>query len=270
MKFSYLLILLFVCAISVAQTETEILDKQPFSIGDEVTLYSKTYKDERILNVYLPASYGKNDDASYPVIYLLDGSKNEAFVHIAGLVQFGSRADINMLPESIIVGIANTDRNRDLTYPTTNEADKAEFPTSGGSKKFIQFIEEELQSFMFQNYKVSSQKTIIGHSFGGLLASEILYKKPYLFDNYIIVSPSLWWDNQSLLKGTLKEEIAEKNIFIGVGNEAEVMQTTAKALFEQVKIISSNKVHFQFFEKQTHSDVIHLATYNAFEKLFKK
>ena len=70
---------------------------------------------------------------------LLDGSKDEDFIHIAGIVQFGSFSWINMLPETIVVGIANVDRKRDFTYPSQNTLDQEEFPTSGKSAHFIQF-----------------------------------------------------------------------------------------------------------------------------------
>ena len=58
----------------------------------------------------------------------MDGSKDEDFIHISGIVQFGSFSWINMLPESIVVGIANVDRKRDFTYPSSVEIDKKELP----------------------------------------------------------------------------------------------------------------------------------------------
>jgi uncharacterized protein len=72
-------------------------------------------------------------------------------------------------------------------------------PNAGGSEKFIRFIAEELQPYIKSTYKVS-RSLLIGQSLGGLLASEIVLKKPELFDDYIIISPSLWWDDESLLK----------------------------------------------------------------------
>jgi predicted alpha/beta superfamily hydrolase len=104
-----------------------------------------------------------------------------------------------MIPESIVVGIGNVDRKRDFTYPSQNKLDQKEFPTSGQSEKFINFLEKELQPFVDSTYRITELKTIIGQSLGGLLTTEILFKKPELFDNYIIVSPSLWWDDEKLL-----------------------------------------------------------------------
>lgn len=81
--------------------------------------------ETRTLNIYIPDSYNKNPKTAYPVIYLLDGSANEDFIHVTGLVQFLTM--IQKMPESIIVGIANVDRKRDFTFPTTNVQDKKDF-----------------------------------------------------------------------------------------------------------------------------------------------
>ena len=143
------------------------------------------------MNIYLPEGYKQGDTTKYPVIYLLDGSADEDFIHIVGLVQFYSFEWINQVPKSIVVGIATVDRRRDFTFPTTIEEDKKVYPTTGHSEKFIAFIEKELPPFIESKNKTNSSKTIIGQSLGGLLATEIFLKKPTLFNKYIIISPSL-------------------------------------------------------------------------------
>ena len=113
---------------------------------------------------------------------------------------------------------------------------------------------------------------MIGQSLGGLLATEILFKKPELFDNYIIASPSLWWDDESLLKYTPTLYTSKKSIFISVGKEGQVMERTAKELYDKLELLknANTNLYFEFFEKQNHGDALHLAVYNAFEKIFKK
>ena len=255
----------------IAQENSNILDIQPLTIGESVTFHSTVLNENRHINIYLPNNYKVDSLKTYPVIYLLDGSIDEDFIHITGIVQFGSFSWINMVPESIVIGISNVDRKQDFTYPTTIEQDKKDFPTSGKSKDFIGFIEKDLQPFINSNYKVNTTKTIIGQSLGGLLATEILFKKPDLFDNYIIVSPSLWWDNQSLLKLKPKAYTTEKKIYIAVGKEGEVMETDAKKLYENLKTKKEDntKIYFNFFEALDHGDTLHLAVYAAFDALFK-
>ncbi len=255
-----------------AQNEIKLNKITPLSIGDKIKFQSEVLNENRSLNIYLPNEYSKNSLKTYPVIYLLDGSIDEDFIHISGLVQFGSFSWINMIPESIVVGISNIDRKRDFTYPTTNKKDKKDFPTTGKSEDFINFIEKELQPFIKNNYKTNSVNTLIGQSLGGLLATEILFKKPELFDNYIIVSPSLWWDDESLLKYTPILYTSKKSIFIAVGKEGQIMERTAKELYDKLKLLKTENtnLYFEFFEKQNHGDALHLAVYNAFEKIFKE
>ncbi|MBL7883889.1 MAG: alpha/beta hydrolase [Bacteroidia bacterium] len=253
-----------------ARSQTDI-KKTPLNIGEKIELKSAILNEIRILNIYLPQGYSTTSEKKYPVIYLLDGSMDEDFIHISGLVQFSSFSWINILPESIVVGISNVDRKRDFTFPTTNEKDKIDFPTTGKSEQFIQFIEKELQPFIEKSYKTNNLKTIIGQSLGGLLATEILFKKPELFTNYIIVSPSLWWDNESLLK---KEPAHFKNIhsiYISVGKEGETMERTTKELHQKLQLLKREKLnlYFDFFEDKNHGDALHLSVYKAFECIFK-
>tara|TARA_R100000353_G_scaffold138156_1_gene98223 strand:+ start:15419 stop:16246 length:828 start_codon:yes stop_codon:yes gene_type:complete len=269
------IVLIAVCLLIMQVSEAQILPKKisetDFVIGKSLTIKSQVLNENRTLNIYLPASYGTDSLKKYPVIYLLDGSKDEDFIHISGIVQFGSFSWINMIPESIVVGIANVDRKRDFTYPSKNKLDQKEFPSAGHSEKFIDFIANELQPFINLNYNTSATKTLIGQSFGGLLATEILFKEPNLFDNYIIVSPSLWWDDESLLAVKPKNYTSKKSIYIASGKEGEIMERTAKALYKKLKKqkLENTEVFYEFLKDKTHGDALHIAVYNAFEEIFK-
>ena len=249
-----------------AQDSLSIIKSGPFILGKIITISSKILNEKRILNIYLPAGYKETDTLHYPVIYLLDGSADEDFIHIAGLIQFLNFPWVNILPKSILVGIANVDRKRDFTFPTTIEADKKESPTAGGSSRFISFIQNELQPFIEKNYKTNSSKTLIGESLGGLVATEILFKNPGLFTRYIIVSPSLWWNNESLLQRKPLMDNHPAIIDISVGNEGKVMENDARQL-EKILIENrkNSKVHFEYFPHENHATILHRAVYKAFE-----
>lgn len=238
-------------------------------IGKQMGIKSTILNENRILNIYLPEGYHKDSSIQYPVIYLLDGSMDEDFIHLAGIVQYQSFPWINATPLSIVVGISNIDRKRDFTFPTTIEKDKIDFPTTGGSEKFIAFIEKEVQPFIEQKFHTSNQKTIVGQSLGGLLATEILLSKPTLFTHYLIVSPSLWWDNESLLKRT-PQLTSNVSVHISVGKEGKVMETDTKKLYQLIHKNHPNKtrVTFEYLKQFNHGDVLHQATYNGFLKLF--
>lgn len=264
--------LLLATGLSYGQRMPEKLSETDFSIGKTVTIESTVLQENRTLNIYLPSSYSDDSTKTYPVIYLLDGSKDEDFIHVSGIVQFGSFSWINMIPETIVVGIGNVDRKRDFTYPSQSKLDQEEFPTAGKSENFIDFLEKEVQPFIDSNFRTTSLKTIIGQSLGGLLATEILFQKPALFDNYIIVSPSLWWDDEKLLARQPATYSSNKSIYIAVGKEGEVMERCAKELHQKLAGINNENttLFFEFLADKSHGDALHLAVYHAFEKIFKQ
>jgi len=265
----YLLLLLFYLS-QFNSIYAQQVEKEELVIGEVLTFDSDFLKEKRTLNIYLPESYFSDTIKNYPVIYLLDGTITEDFLHIVGIVQFGSYPWINMIPESIVVGIANIDRKRDFTFPTTVEEHKKEFPTTGGSEMFIQCLEKEIQPIIAKNYRTTNEKTIIGQSLGGLLATEILLTKPSLFDNYIIISPSLWWNNESLLQKAMLQYNTPKSVYIAVGKEGKIMESEAKAIYKKLAENRDDykKLYFNYFGDQDHANILHLAVYDAFMKLF--
>ncbi|MGI8583667.1 MAG: alpha/beta hydrolase [Chitinophagaceae bacterium] len=276
-----ILMVIFSSTFSYGQkTNKEMVTEKPFVLGVIDEIQSAELAEKRILNIYLPEGYNKNDTVKYPVVYLLDGSADEDFIHVVGLYQFNNFPWINRVPKSIVVGIATVDRRRDFTYPTTIEADKKRYPTTGNSEKFINFIQKELQPYIEKEYKTIPSRTIIGQSLGGLLATEILLKKPELFNQYIIISPSIWWDNASILKLTssvLSESFKRKtNIYIGVGKEGlvpginpRVMEVDANLLAEKIKSAKSKSVsvYFDYLPDEDHATISHHAISNALKLL---
>jgi hypothetical protein len=282
MKRNIFFILTILSLNTFAQTYKDLDDEssRPFILGRIDQIQSKILSEKRTLNIYLPEGYNQNDTTKYPVVYLLDGSADEDFIHIVGLYQFNSFPWINRVPKSIIVGIANVDRKRDFTFPTTIETDKKAYPTTGHAERFIDFIEKELQPYIEHRYKTNSSKTIIGQSLGGLLATEILLKRPMLFNQYIIVSPSLWWDNGSVLNLNsmiMKNSFKAKTfIYLGVGKEGlspgkhpRNMKTDVKQLVEKLKNSKSKSVTtwFDYLPNEDHATILHQAVYDALRLL---
>jgi len=243
---------------------------KPLTIGEIRTLKSKILNEERILNIYLPQNFDKTK--SYPIIYLLDGSMNEDFIHVTGLVQFFNQ--MYAMPETIVVGIANIDRKRDFTFHTDLKDLQKDYPTTGHSDKFISFLEKELKPYIESQFK-TTDNYIFGQSLGGLLATEILLKKPEMFNNYFIISPSLWWDDESLLKQAnqllTKIPDTKKFVYVSVGKgDHPVMVKDAEDLFDVLK--KSNKknwtVEYKMMETYNHATILHRSLYEGLVKLF--
>lgn len=256
-------------------------ESKPLTIGTTIPFFSNILNEEREINVYLPEEYHEGDTVHYPVIYVLDGGVNEDFLHIIGIVQFNTQPWIARFPRSIVVGIGGNKRRRDFTFAVKNTDfietegfQKSGFPQYGGSENFIGFIEKELQPFINQMCRTDGQNTVIGESLAGLFVTELLCKKPNLFDTYFIVSPSLWWgertllqDGNSLLKANLKRKA---NVYIGVPNKDEDvrMYQDAETLFNILHKNKNINVVFDYLPDELHSTVLHQAVYNGFKKLY--
>ncbi|SIQ37328.1 hypothetical protein SAMN05880574_11159 [Chryseobacterium sp. RU37D] len=215
---------------------TQTGNVKPFLNIEEIrTIKSEILNKERTLNIYLPQNFYKNK--SYPIIYFLDGGINEDFIHVIGLVQFFNQ--MYSMTETIVVGIANIDRKRDFTFHTDLKDLHKDYPASGHSDKFISFLEKELKPYIENQFK-TTEKYLFRQSLGGLLATEILLKKPEMSNNYFIISPSLWWDDESLLKQApqllTKIPDTKKFIYVSVGKgEHPVMVKDAEDLFDVLK-----------------------------------
>lgn len=252
--------------VTLAQTGTV----KPLTIGEIRTVKSKILNEDRTLNIYLPQGFDQTK--SYPIIYLLDGSINEDFIHVSGLVQFFNQ--MYAMPETIVVGIANVDRKRDFTYHTDLKDLQKDYPTTGHSDKFIYFLEKELKPYVESQFK-TTDTYLFGQSLGGLLATEILLKKPEMFNNYFIISPSLWWDDESLLKQAKellsKSPDTKKFVYISIGKgEHPVMIKDTESLYDIIKNYNKKnwKVEYKMMEGDNHATILHRSLYEGLVKLF--
>jgi uncharacterized protein len=252
-----------------------------FSIGRVRTLHSDILGQDRVLNIYLPNGYKDSDTTHYQVFYLLDGSADEDFIHVAGLVQYNSLAWIDRLPPTIVVGIANVDRKHDFTYPTTGDAYRKILPTGGGSGHFIDFLSKELRPWVDRSYRTSNNRVLIGQSLGGLLATEILLKRPELFNKYIIISPSMWWDDGSLFRyaprGLNSQYPNHTDIYVAVGKEGpglgpapHIMEDDARFLTDTIRNLHNPNLNvtYDYLPAENHATITHSAVFNAIRVLF--
>ncbi|KZE83586.1 alpha/beta hydrolase [Myroides marinus] len=257
------------------------IKSKPLVLGTTEELHSTILNENRIINVVLPSDYNANDTVKYPVVYILDGGVEEDFIHLAGLVRFNSQPWIARFPNSIIVGIETINRRQDMTFavPNLDFVEKAGFskdmfPKYGRAEAYTAFLESELIPFIEKNYKADATRTVIGESLAGLYSTYVLMNHPYLFTNYIIISPSLWWGDGKLLDKThtcLLEKIKQKvNVYVGLPSKEEdvMMYEQGKQLYDNLQKNKNIKSHFDYLPNEIHSTVIHQAVNNAFQKLY--
>lgn len=242
-------------------------ERRPLVIGEACTLRSIALQEERVLNVVLPDGYAIDSAARYPVVLVLDGSADEDLLHVAGLVQFASMPWIGWLRPSIVVGIANVDRKRDFTFTTAIAKDKADSSTAGGSAAFMRFLCDEAMPFIDSAYRTDGDRLLIGQSLGGLLATEVLHRRPGFCSRAIIVSPSLWWDGGSLLRGIEQGGMAAApvlQVFVAVGREGRVMERDARRLAALLRREPRMRVGFGYLPKLDHATILHQAVLDGF------
>ncbi len=207
------------------------IDKQNIVIGKIDSVQSNILGEQRKIWVHIP----DGDNQKYPVVYVLDGDGH--FSSVVGMIQQLSTGGNNICPKMIVVGITNTDRTRDLT-PTHIDTDppmmdSVSAKTSGGGENFIAFIEKELMPHIEAKYPAAPYKMLIGHSFGGLAVMQTFTHHTDLFNAYICIDPSMWWDKQTLLKQTEKA-LAERKfdgkfLYLGIANTLEEGMDIKKA-----------------------------------------
>lgn len=169
------------------------------------SIYSEILKEQRSVKVILPDNYKPGSSVKYEVIYLTDGEwVAELFPFIYKFAK-----NENYVPPVIIVALPNTyidkanQRDRDfLPVHVPNPA------ISGGADKFISFLKNELIPYIDKTYPTNGINSLYGHSYGGLFVMYTLLTEPQLFQTYYSTDPSMWWNNDFVIK--LASERLEK------------------------------------------------------------
>jgi len=154
--------------------------------------------------VQLPPSYAAESDRRYPVLFVTDA--DYAFPVIR---QLGRRLNLDgpAIVEFILVGLSYpkgengvVSRNRDYT-PTANGPRRASSTVHGGGSAYQAYLKTEVLPFVDTRFRTDpSRRILLGHSYGALLALQILFTEPELFSGYALGSPSIWFDQRHVLQ----------------------------------------------------------------------
>lgn len=260
-------------------------------IGKIDTIHSAILQEDRAVWIYVPESAGF-PGKTYPVVYLLDGDAH--FYSVMGLIQQLSTVNGNTVcPEMIIVGIPNTDRMRDLTPTLVKEAmgDTLINEITGGMGEFTSFIEKELMPYIESHYPVSPYKMYIGHSLGGLAVIHTLLTRPELFNAWLAIDPSLWWDDRLIAKMSVvlddKKKFAHESLYLAIANTMPPGMTLDQAVrdttletehirsiidFRDIagKKMKSNGMDFKdrYYPDEDHGSLPLIAEMDAFKYLY--
>lgn len=191
-----------------------------------ITLPSRIMGKDRELNVLLPEGYAASE-ARYPVVYLLDGGAAQDWPTYATRVR--QAISSRQMQPVILVGVATEDRQNELTARSTDRRIVRQWPNHGQSDRFRRFIAEEVKPLIEGRYRTSGDDAVLGESAAALFIVEAFLRQPDLFDRYLAVSPSLWWDRESLSKEATAllaaHPAAEKQLLLTIGDEGGQMQS---------------------------------------------
>jgi len=150
----------------LSYTHSNGQSKHLVTIGQSDSIYSKILKEQRAIWVQVPesAKAKTNHPNNYPVVYVLDGG-----VHFLSACSVINQLSPGAIPEMIVVGIGNTKHR-------TRRGSSEWVKDSGGGERFTDFIAQELMPYIDNKYPTASNKTFVGHSFGGLLVVNTLIK----------------------------------------------------------------------------------------------
>ena len=194
------------------------------------TVQSQALGEARLVNVHTPPGYRPSPAMRLPVLYMPDGGLDEDFPHVVHTVD--SLIALGAMRPVIIVGIPNTERRRDLTGPTRVASDSAIARRVGGSAAFRRFLRDELIPAINVRYRTTNERAIIGESLAGLFIVETFLLEPALFDHYIALDPSVWWNNSALLDSIAARlaafDATPRTLYLASSNVGDIAGGTAR------------------------------------------
>jgi hypothetical protein len=187
-------------------------------IAKRIKINSTVLGEERTIFVSTPNGYDNSKD-SYQVLYVIDGVTG-----VIGLVNYLSAYGI--CPQLIIVSINETNSTGDM-FPSNPKYSRGTQPTKpwynkkednelrvirpgekiGEADKFLSFIETELFPYIEKNYRTIPYRICCGHSKGGLCVTHAFLSHNNMFNAFIALNPSLYWDDGLIMK-TAEEKLA--------------------------------------------------------------
>jgi predicted alpha/beta superfamily hydrolase len=223
----FITLLMIVSACASARKDVERHESVVMPSTQVRHLHSEQNKQNYRIYVSVPASYYEDPKREFPALYVLDA--DYSFALAKQITEHLS--DRGRLPEMFIFGIAYDGPNHYRLHRTRDYTPSfvagggygADFQKhSGGGPAFARFLERELIPYAEKNFRVSKQRVLAGHSYGGLFASWMMIEQPQVFSGYVAVSPSLWYDQKKIFeqekKGAASRQYSNTKAFFAVGS----------------------------------------------------
>ena len=228
------------------------------------TITSARLKEDRVISISLPYSYGKEKNKKYPLLLLLDG--NYLFEPFSGALKYGNYWDD--LPEVITVAI---DQGKPFDRELESDVDDQNgLPIEKGAQ-FFDFITMELMPYLEKKYTIAPFKIIAGHDVTAAFLNLFLYKDNPLFDAYISMSPEFPKDMETRIPKRLN--LINKPLFYyqsTADGDLKKMQDLIKTLDTNIKTVNNPNLYYQFddFKNASHYSLVLHSIPNALYHIF--
>jgi len=240
------------------------------TLGKRVTFASAVMGGRQSVMVYTPPDHDRSD-ARYPVLYVLDAESNYYFT--AGIARL--LAGYSLAPALIVVGIISADRNRD--FVPTEPIGPVPFATSPGADHFLKYIEHDVQPLVERTYRTEPYRILVGHSLGGLFAVHALVARPALFNAYVSISPSLWWNGweyRRLIRQAIEGRPSfKKYLFVSIADEER--DDSWRRLKEMETSLNAHaprdfRFDFRYFGDENQATTVVESTLQALKRLYAR
>jgi len=213
------------------------------------SIYSEILQEKRFLEIVLPDSFSQKPNEKYEVVYLLDGEWN---INIVPFIHRFTEQEGYLLP-AIFVGLPNTYLNG------VNQRDRDFLPVNAANK-FLDFIKKEVILYIEKKYPANGERTLFGHSYGGLFVTYAFLADPQLFSAYLASDPAYQGSNGFVLNYA-KERLgkfsgANKSFWIA-GIQTTYTYMRINEMDSIFRALAPKDLHWQLslYPNETHNSV---------------
>jgi predicted alpha/beta superfamily hydrolase len=227
------------------------------------SLYSGALQEKRFLEIVLPENYLKKLDEKYEVIYLLDGEWN---INLVPFIHRFAQQE-GFLPPAIFVGLPNT------YLKGVNQRDR-DFLPAYGANKFLDFLKKEVIPYIEKKYSVNGERTLFGHSYGGLFVAYAFLTDYPLFNAYLASDPAFQWNN-GYIQGYAKERLgkipgANRSFWVD-GIQSTYKYMGIDAMDSVFKELAPKDLHWKIglYPNETHNSVRYKGVYDGLKFFYE-
>ena len=227
------------------------------------SMESESLGTTRELKIQLPRNYEDNSEKYYPLIVVFDG--DYLFEVVAGNIDYYSYWED--MPEAIVVGVNQDDSRSEDCYVSMEDY----LPSKTGAQ-FYDFIENELLTFMSENYRSLNFRVAIGHGTTANFINYFLFKNRPVFNAFVTLSPTLSLEMQDNLTRRLELE-NEYNTFYYLSTASLDIKRNHKqimALNTNISAIENSSLFYGFdnFDKANHYSLVAQSIPKALQHIF--